>query len=214
VNISADILACSRASKHPLAKAHSKVVTIALEQNNIKFDRLHKAMREAIRTGSWVIIENAHHVVEWPREILNLFYRIKDSLKFQEEQELWQDYRLNIQQKLYGKDENLADSIEIGGSGGKSKEALNPSRNEPGNEKLIIHKKFRLWIVTGLFSVFLYCYWKETFEQFLNQANTYHILYILLHGKYSINGIYLIHGIYSINGIYLIHGIYSIHENV
>jgi len=69
-------------------------------------------------------------VVEWPREILNLFYRIKDSLKFQEEQELWQDYRLNIQQKLYGKDENLADSIEIGGSGGKSKEALNPSRNE------------------------------------------------------------------------------------
>ena len=77
---------------------HTKVIVIALENSNVKFDRLNRALKEAIKAGSWIIIENAHHVTEWPRDILNLFYRIKDSFKFHQEQEISKDYRLNIQQ--------------------------------------------------------------------------------------------------------------------
>lgn len=152
MNIASDINACARSTKHPTAKTYTKVVTIALENSNIKFDRLHKALREAIKSGSWIVIENAHHVAEWPREILNLFYRIKDSFKFQEEQDLWQDYRLDIQQKRQQAKEEVStesmEVVEIPPQSIEKKEAVNePVKNEL-NEPLVIHKKFRLWVVT------------------------------------------------------------------
>lgn len=99
-----------------------KINVVTLENSNIKFDRLSKAIKESIKTGNWLILENAHHIREWPRSILKLFYDIKDSNKFQDEQMIWKDYMLNINQNE--KEGNILD------------------------EKLCIHPKFRLWIIT------------------------------------------------------------------
>lgn len=100
----------------------TKIDIVTLENSNIKFDRLGKAIKESIKTGNWLILENAHHIKEWPLSILKLFYEIKDFNKFQDEENLWKDYKLNIQQAE--KDINVS------------------------NDKLHINPRFRLWIIT------------------------------------------------------------------
>jgi len=131
VSVTSSIVAYAKETQ---AKLH-KVAIVSLDNSsNVKFDRLGKALKEAIKVGSWVIVENAHHIIEWPREILNLFYRIKDSFKFHEEQELSKDYRINIDQQV------AIESTEIVKLPGIKKTVY--------GEAMLIHRNFRLWIVS------------------------------------------------------------------
>ena len=52
----------------------TKVTIIALDHKPVQYDKLKKTLRHAIKTGCWLVIENAHHIIEWPKEILNLLY--------------------------------------------------------------------------------------------------------------------------------------------
>jgi len=117
-------------------QAKTKVAIVSLDSSNssVRFDRLRRALKEAIRVGSWLIVENAHHVTEWPKEILSLFYRIKDSFKFHEEQELAKDYRLDIEQQP------AIESTEI--------VKLPAIKKTVFGEAMLIHRQFRLWLVS------------------------------------------------------------------
>ncbi len=112
--------------------ANTKVTVIALENKYLRYERVYLSMREAIKQGYWLIIENAQHIIEWPKEVLKLLYQIKDAPRLKEELEMSDDYALNIQESFNSANNNISD---------------NPYA-EFTNDKIIIHKNFRLWFVT------------------------------------------------------------------
>jgi hypothetical protein len=100
-----------------------RVVVLSLDDDDTKIKRLGYAIKESIRNGSWVLVENMHLLNEWPSDVLRLLYDIKDSKCSKEELDLWNDYRLNI---------------------------LEAKSDKKRDRKLDIHHNFRLWLIADL----------------------------------------------------------------
>ncbi|RNA23048.1 dynein heavy chain domain-containing 1, partial [Brachionus plicatilis] len=100
-----------------------RVVILSLDDEENKIKRLGYAIKESIRNGSWVVVENVHLLSEWSRDVLKLLYDIKDSSRSKEEMELWNDYSLNIPE----------------------------TKNErTRNRRIGIHENFRLWLLADM----------------------------------------------------------------
>ena len=76
VNTTAEISRFAKSMPQP-----TKIIAIALDtiiasemDSKAKFTRLNMALRDATKNGSWVLIENAHLITEWPRETMELIY--------------------------------------------------------------------------------------------------------------------------------------------
>lgn len=58
-----------------LAKqSKTKVIVISLENQEIKLKRLGIALKECIKNGNWIIVENAGFLKEWSRDVLAFLY--------------------------------------------------------------------------------------------------------------------------------------------
>ena len=60
--------------KHAKTIHDTKIIMITFDNGVSKLKRLHSALKEAIQKGYWIVIENAHALNEWPKEILNIIY--------------------------------------------------------------------------------------------------------------------------------------------
>ncbi|CAF0940788.1 unnamed protein product, partial [Brachionus calyciflorus] len=100
-----------------------RVVILSLGDDDNKIKRLGYAIKESIKNGSWVIVENVHLLKNWTSDVLKLLYDIKDSNCSQEEMDLWDDYSLNIPENRSCKSKD---------------------------KKIDIHENFRLWLLADL----------------------------------------------------------------
>lgn len=64
-------------------KEDAKVIVISLENQELKLKRLGIALRESIKIGNWLIVENTHLLKEWPNELLKLLY-VKINFKYRQ----------------------------------------------------------------------------------------------------------------------------------
>lgn len=55
-------------------KEDTKVIVISLENQDIKLRRLGIALKDSIKNGNWIIVENAGLLSDWPRDILKILY--------------------------------------------------------------------------------------------------------------------------------------------
>jgi hypothetical protein len=53
-----------------------KIISLTLDNTESKMKRFIAALRESIRSGAWIIVENAHLLTSWPKECLYLLYVI------------------------------------------------------------------------------------------------------------------------------------------
>lgn len=51
-----------------------KVIVMSLENQEVKLRRLGIALKESIKNGNWIVVENAGLLNEWPRDILKILY--------------------------------------------------------------------------------------------------------------------------------------------
>lgn len=51
-----------------------RVVILSLDDEDNKIKRLGYAIKESIRNGSWVIVENIHLLNQWSHDVLKLLY--------------------------------------------------------------------------------------------------------------------------------------------
>ena len=51
-----------------------KVIILPIDPENSRLKRVDVALQEAIRSGYWILIENAHLITEWPIELLKILY--------------------------------------------------------------------------------------------------------------------------------------------
>lgn len=57
-------------------KADAKVIVLSLENQEIKLKRLAIALRDSIKNGNWIIVENSGLLKDWPNDVLKLLYVI------------------------------------------------------------------------------------------------------------------------------------------
>lgn len=53
-----------------------RVVILSLDDDDSKVKRLGYALKESIKNGSWVIVENIHLLEFWPKDVLKFLYVI------------------------------------------------------------------------------------------------------------------------------------------
>lgn len=51
-----------------------KVIVLSIDNDKTRTKRLAHALNESIRNGSWIIVENAHLLTEWPKDVLKLLF--------------------------------------------------------------------------------------------------------------------------------------------
>lgn len=51
-----------------------KVIVVSLENNDSKLKRLGVALRDSIKNGYWIVVENVHILDTWPKDVLKLLY--------------------------------------------------------------------------------------------------------------------------------------------
>lgn len=95
-----------------------QIFIITLDDEESKIKRLDMAITESIKNGGWVIIENPQFILNWPKDILKTFYKIKDAKILKEENDFWEDYNLNI-----------------------------PEARDQYESSLFVHDNFRMWFI-------------------------------------------------------------------
>ncbi len=50
------------------------MIVLSLENQDIKIKRFGIALKDAIKNGFWIVVENVHLLKEWPNDLLKLLY--------------------------------------------------------------------------------------------------------------------------------------------
>jgi hypothetical protein len=50
------------------------VTSLSKSCQDYEIKRIYNAIKDSIKNGNWIIIDNAHLIDEWPQEILQLIY--------------------------------------------------------------------------------------------------------------------------------------------
>jgi hypothetical protein len=53
-----------------------KIIVFSLDDSKSKLNKLTIALKETIKTGGWIIIENPHLLIDWPNDLLEILYVI------------------------------------------------------------------------------------------------------------------------------------------
>jgi hypothetical protein len=51
-----------------------KVIVLSMDNQESKLKRLGVALKDSIKNGNWIIVENAHLLNDWPKDALKLLY--------------------------------------------------------------------------------------------------------------------------------------------